>query len=72
MTHVNRSRRKANTINRRVIAERQKVLSLAKQRERAEANRAAKLRAYPVPPNYRASHNAVCPDQPWCYATAEV
>lgn len=68
MPHPNRSRHKANQMNRHVMATRQKPLPPAEQARRAAANRAAKLHRYPVPPKYRPAHDAACPDQPLCYA----
>lgn len=72
MSHKSRSARKANDARRKRAAHAQRPVPAETQAEIAAANRAARLRRYPMPPLYRDSYDRpepVQPVQPRCYPT---
>lgn len=70
MAHATRAARKKNTARRKAREQRCLPLSAAEQGRRAEENRAATARRYPVPPVYRYSYADPRPHQPACYPSS--
>lgn len=72
MSHPNRSARKANVLRRKEQERRQKPLPIEEQHRRRDANAAARLARYPVPPVYGDAGELTPTLQPASYAFAHL